>query len=40
VRGVRERVTPLGDDREPGPDLTATLAIVREGVLADLVVPD
>ena len=31
---IRERVTPLGDDREPGPDLASTLAIVRQGVLA------
>jgi histidine ammonia-lyase len=36
---IRERVAPLGDDREPGPDLAATLGIVRDGVLADLVVP-
>jgi histidine ammonia-lyase len=35
---IRERVTPLGDDREPGPDLAATLALVRDGVLTDLVV--
>lgn len=33
---IRGRVAPLGDDREPGPDLAAMLAIVREGVLADL----
>ena len=33
---IRERVAPLREDREPGPDLAATLAIVREGVLADL----
>ena len=39
LRRIRERVTPLREDREPGPDLAATLAIVREGVLADLVVP-
>jgi histidine ammonia-lyase len=36
---IRERVTPLGDDREPGPDLAEALAIVREGALSDLVVP-
>jgi len=34
---IRERVAPLGEDREPGPDLAATLAIVREGALATLV---
>ena len=39
LRRIRERVTPLHDDREPGPDLAATLSIVREGLLADLVVP-
>ncbi len=33
---IRERVAPLREDREPGPDLAATLAIVREGVLAGL----
>src|SRR5215203_44482 len=34
---IRERVTFLASDREPGPDLAATLAIVQEGALADLV---
>ena len=37
-RLVRERVAPLADDREPGPDLAATLALVRSGVLAELAV--
>ena len=36
-RRVRTRVAALGDDREPGPDLAAALAIVHEGALADLV---
>ena len=36
-RRVRERVAPLAGDREPGPDLGALLALVREGTLADLV---
>ncbi len=34
---IRERVTHLVQDREPGPDLAATLAIVKEGALVDLV---
>jgi histidine ammonia-lyase len=34
---IRARVEPLAGDREPGPDLAATLAIVRDGALADLV---
>ncbi len=34
---IRRRVERLVDDREPGPDLAATLAIVQEGTLADLV---
>jgi histidine ammonia-lyase len=34
---IRERVTHLVEDREPGPDLAATLAIVRQGALVDLV---
>jgi histidine ammonia-lyase len=38
-RRVRERVTRLAEDREPGPDLAALLALVREGTLADLVDP-
>jgi histidine ammonia-lyase len=34
---IRERVTHLVEDREPGPDLATTLAIVQEGALVDLV---
>ena len=30
-------MTHLVQDREPGPDLAATLAIVKEGALVDLV---
>ena len=37
-RRIRERVAPLGDDREPGPDLAAMLALVHAGVVADLAV--
>jgi histidine ammonia-lyase len=33
---VRSRVTHLEHDREPGPDLEAATAIVRDGALADL----
>ena len=33
---VRERVTFLAGDREPGPDLAATLRLVEQGALADL----
>ena len=35
-RRVRERVAHLAEDREPGPDLAAMLAMVHEGALADL----
>jgi histidine ammonia-lyase len=34
---IRRRVERLVADREPGPDLATTLAIVQEGTLADLV---
>lgn len=34
---VRGRVLPLHDDREPGPDIAAALALVRSGALATLV---
>ena len=37
-RRVRERVAPLREDREPGPDLAAMLALVHSGALADLAV--
>ncbi len=33
---VRERVTFLAGDREPGPDLAATLRLVEQGALVDL----
>ena len=33
---IRERVTHLDGDREPGPDLAAATALVHEGALADL----
>jgi histidine ammonia-lyase len=36
-RRLRERIPFLAEDREPGPDLAAALALVHEGVLADLV---
>jgi histidine ammonia-lyase len=36
---VRERVAHLDRDREPGPDLAAATALVRDGALADLVGP-
>ena len=36
---IRERVEHLAEDREPGRDLAATLAIVQEGVLTDLPSP-
>jgi hypothetical protein len=36
---VRERVPVLDGDREPGPDLAAALAIVRDPTLAELAVP-
>ncbi len=35
----RQRVAPLAEDREPGPDLAAALALVHSGTLADLAVP-
>jgi histidine ammonia-lyase len=35
-RRIRERVMYLAEDREPGPDLAAMLALVHEGGLADL----
>jgi histidine ammonia-lyase len=34
---IRARVPFLAEDREPGPDMAALLALVREGGLADLV---
>jgi histidine ammonia-lyase len=34
---IRRRVEHLDIDREPGPDLATTLAIVQEGTLTDLV---
>jgi histidine ammonia-lyase len=34
---IRARVAFLAEDREPGPDMAAVLALVREGALADLV---
>jgi histidine ammonia-lyase len=34
---VREHVAHLDRDREPGPDLTAAVALVRSGALVDLV---
>ncbi len=34
---VRSRIAPLGDDREPGPDLAAATELVRSGALARLV---
>jgi histidine ammonia-lyase len=36
---VRARIRHLDADREPGPDLAAATALVREGALADLAVP-
>jgi histidine ammonia-lyase len=36
---VRERVEPLGEDREPGPDLAAALDLVHSGALAGLTGP-
>ncbi len=39
LRRVRECVAPLVEDREPGPDLAAALALVHDGALADLVEP-
>jgi len=34
---IRARVPFLAEDREPGPDMAAMLAMVREGALSDLV---
>ena len=39
LRRIRERVPGLVEDREPGPDMAATLALVHLGALADLVDP-
>jgi histidine ammonia-lyase len=36
---VRERVSHVSHDREPGPDLAAALSLVREGSLVDLAGP-
>jgi histidine ammonia-lyase len=36
-RRIRERVMPLGHDRELGPDIAALTAMVHEGALVDLV---
>ena len=36
---IRARVAPLERDREPGPDLEAATALVRDGSLADLADP-
>jgi histidine ammonia-lyase len=36
---VRARIRHLDADREPGPDLAAATALVREGALANLAVP-
>jgi histidine ammonia-lyase len=33
---IRARVRFLAEDREPGPDMAAVLAMVHEGALADL----
>jgi histidine ammonia-lyase len=37
LRGIRERVPSLVEDREPGPDMAAMLALVQSGALAELV---
>ena len=37
---IRSVIRHLDQDREPGPDLAAAMAIVREGALVDLVAPD
>jgi histidine ammonia-lyase len=37
LRRIRERVPRLVEDREPGPDMAAMLALVHAGALADLV---
>ncbi|HTC85485.1 MAG TPA: histidine ammonia-lyase [Candidatus Acidoferrum sp.] len=36
---IRARIAHLGVDREPGADLTAAMALVHDGVLADLATP-
>jgi histidine ammonia-lyase len=36
-RRIRADIPPLGEDREPGPDLAAALQLVRRGTLAELV---
>jgi histidine ammonia-lyase len=38
-RRVREQIARLGDDREPGPDLAASLSLVHSGALAELAGP-
>ena len=38
-RRVRATIPPLGQDREPGPDLAAALALVHDGALVDLAGP-
>ena len=38
-RRVRAAIRPLGQDREPGPDLAAALALVHDGALVDLAGP-
>ena len=37
--GSGRAIAPLGEDREPGPDLAAALALVHDGTLADLAGP-
>jgi histidine ammonia-lyase len=36
---IRAGIEPLGEDREPGPDLATALALVHDGTLADLAGP-
>jgi histidine ammonia-lyase len=36
---IRTKVPRLGDDREPGPDMAALLALVHSGALAGLAAP-
>jgi histidine ammonia-lyase len=38
-RRIRADIEPLGEDREPGPDLAAALALVHDGTLAGLAGP-
>jgi histidine ammonia-lyase len=38
-RRIRAAIRPLGQDREPGPDLGAALALVHNGALVDLAGP-